>query len=274
MQNSNNKKKRKSLKAILIILFTIIVACILMVCGYIIINHFADGDAPTKGEKQEAKENKKEEKKSLADEALKDGGSLLVYVPDVADTDTVTEAEIEIAMCLLRTRLDSKGYLEAIIESDDSGKITIAIPNCEIPDEATEFLKTTGKLEFIDASGNIIMDGSPEFITKAEPLYGQTSTYGESQHYVQINFTQKGREKFKEATSAAVQAGGDMQFISIAIDGQVQMSPRVNEVIDSDSCIITGDYNAEEARDVSNLINSGLLTFDLKPVKLEYVEGE
>ncbi len=277
MQNSDNEKKPGFPKSILIILLTIISACAIMVCGYIIINHFvSDESASSENTKQEAQANKEDEKdssSSLADEVLKNGGSLLVYSPDVEDTGTVTDEDIKIAMELLRVRLDAKGYVEATIESDDSRKITVAIPGCEVPDDAADFLKASGKLEFLDAYGNVIMDGSPEYIIKAEPKHGQTSEYSENQYYVQLNFTDKGQVKFKEATAAAVAAGGDKQYISVAIDGIVQMSPRVGGVIDSESCVITSNYSQEEAESVASLINSGLLPFDLKIVKFEYIEG-
>ena len=116
------------------------------------------------------------------------------------------------------------------------------------------------------------MEGSSEHLKKAEPKHGQTSENSDAQYYIEISFTKAGREKFKEATQKAVVADADKQFISIALDGSVQMAPRINEVIDSDTCILSGEYTKESAQDIAKLINSGTLPFKLKIIKLEYIK--
>ncbi len=199
------------------------------------------------------------------------GGSTILFEPDVEDLSKVTGEEVDIAESIIRTRLDSQGYSEATISRQGDTGIRVEIPNIEDPQEAIKLIGATAKLEFIDANGNVIMDGSKDFVSGASSMYGPTSEVGNDQYYVELSFTKEGRQKFKEATQAAVAAGGNMQFISIALDGEVQMSPRVNEVIDSESCIITGEYDAEGSQAVADLINSGQLPFSLKDAELRSV---
>ncbi len=199
------------------------------------------------------------------------GGSIIVFEPDEKYKGKVSTEDMDIAENIIRTRLDAKGYGEATISRQGKTGIRVEIPNIDNPQEAVDMIGATAKLEFLDGAGNPIMDGSKKYIKDANHQYGQTTEYGESQHYVQLVFTKEGQKKFKEATQAAVQAGGDMQIISIALDGKVQMSPHVNEVIDSESCIITGGYTQEEAVNVAELISSGQLPFSLKETEVRSV---
>ena len=199
------------------------------------------------------------------------GGSIIVFEPDVKDLDKVTAEDMNSAESIIRTRLDSKGYAEATISRQGETGIRVEIPDIDDPQEAVKMIGATAKLEFLDADGKVIMDGSKDYIKGAASKYGPTSETSGNLYYVQLNFTGEGQKKFKEATQAAVSAGEGKNIIAIALDGEVQMSPTVQEVIDSDSCIITGDYDADGAEAVSSLINSGQLPFSLKDAELRSV---
>jgi len=199
------------------------------------------------------------------------GGSIIVFEPDVKDLSKVTDEDMGSAESIIRARLDAEGYAEATISRQGETGIRVEIPNIDDPQKAVEMIGATAKLEFLDADGKLIMDGSKTYVSGANSQYGPVNESGDSQYFVQMSFTKEGQKKFKEATQAAVNAGGEKSIISIALDGVVQMSPRVNEVIDSDSCIITGDYEAEDAQAVANLINSGQLPFSLKDAELRSV---
>ena len=199
------------------------------------------------------------------------GGSIIVFEPDVKDLDTVTSEDMDVAESIIRARLDAAGYNEAPISRQGDTGIRIEIPNIDDPQEAVEMIGTTAKLEFLDADGNVIMDGSKDYISGAKSMYGPISETSGNIYYVQLSFEKEGQTKFKDATQKAISAGEGKNFISIALDGAIQMSPRVDEVIDSDSCVITGDYDAESAQKVANLINSGQLPFSLKDSELRSV---
>ena len=201
------------------------------------------------------------------------GGSIIVFEPDVKDISKVTSEEMGAAESIIRARLDAEGYSEATISRQGDTGIRVEIPNIDDPQEAVKMIGATAKLEFLDADGGVIMDGSKKYISGAVSKYGQVSeTEPKQQYYVQLSFSKEGQKVFKEATEKAVAATSENKnYISIALDGEVQMSPRVQEVIDSDSCVITGEYDAAKAESVANLINSGQLPFSLKDAELRSV---
>lgn len=200
------------------------------------------------------------------------GGSIIVFEPDVKDLSKVTAEEMGSAESIIRARLDAEGYSEATISRQGETGIRVEIPNIDDPQKAIEMIGATAKLEFLDADGKVVMDGSKENISGAVSKYGPISETSGNLYYVQLSLTSEGQKKFKTATAAAVAAVNEKKnFISIALDGEVQMSPSVQEVIDSDTCIITGDYDAEGAQAVANLISSGQLPFSLKDAELRSV---
>ena len=200
------------------------------------------------------------------------GGSIIVFEPDVEDLSKVTSDEMGAAESIIRARLDSQGYSEATISRQGDTGIRVEIPNIDDPQEAVSMIGATAKLEFVDADGNVIMDGSKENVSGAVSKYGPVNEMGDNEYYVELSFAKGGREKFKAATQKAISAiGENKNYISIALDGAVQMSPTVKDVIDSESCIITGEYDADSAQAVANLISSGQLPFSLKDAELRSV---
>ena len=200
------------------------------------------------------------------------GGSIIVFEPDVKDLSKVTSDEMGAAESIIRARLDAAGYSEATISRQGDTGIRVEIPNIDDPQEAVKMIGATAKLEFLDADKNVIMDGSKKYVSGAVSKYGQLSEGGSNEYYVQLSFSKEGQKVFKEATEKAVAATSENKnYISIALDGEVQMSPSVKEVIDSDSCVITGGYTAEAAESVANLISSGQLPFSLKDAELRSV---
>ena len=200
------------------------------------------------------------------------GGSVIVFEPDVEDLSKVTDKDMDAAESVIRTRLDATGNQEATISRQGDTALRVEIPNIDDPQEAVKMIGSTAKLEFLDADNKVIMDGSDKYISNAVDQYGPVNDAGESQYYVSVTFTKEGRKVFKAATEKAVSLIGESKnFISIALDGKIQMSPSVDEVIDSEGCIITGGYTAQDAKDVADLISSGQLPFSLKDAEIRSV---
>ena len=199
------------------------------------------------------------------------GGSIIVFEPDVKDLSKVSEDAMDSAESIIRTRLDAVVDTEATITRQDDTSIRIEIPGEQNPHDAVEKLGKVAKLEFRDADGKVVMDGSKKYVKSAGAKYGPTSEYSGSVHYIQLNLTDEGRKSFKVATQNAINAGAGKDYIAIVLDDAVQMQPQVNEVIDDDSCIITGNYTAESAQHYADLINSGSLPFNLRVAELNNI---
>lgn len=198
------------------------------------------------------------------------GGSIIVFEPDVEDLSKVTSKDMDSAEAIIRNRLDAKKFTEATI-SRQGKSLRVEIPEIDDPQEAVKMIGATAELTFVNADGVVIMNGSKENVKNAKAMYGQVSEYGSSEHYVQLTFTKKGQDTFAKATEAAVNADAGKNTIAIALDGVVQINPTVNEVINSNTCVITGGYTAEGAEKVATLINSGQLPFKLKDAEVRSV---
>ena len=188
------------------------------------------------------------------------GGTVIVFK---AATANPTEDDMDNVVNLLRRRLDFQGYTEASVTMQGSNKVRVEIPDVQDSDTAVQTLGATAQLEFKDAEGNTIMSGSE--VKNASSEYGQTEQgISRASYYISMEFTPEGQQLFSEATrKAAAASSSGMNFISIEMDGNVLTAPRVHEQIDSDSCIITGEFTADEASALAANIKSGQLPFSL-----------
>lgn len=200
------------------------------------------------------------------------GGSVIVFEPNVEDLSTVDAEDMDSAESVIRTRLDSIGETEATISRQGEYGLRVEIPNIEDPHAAVELIGQTAALTFVNAYGEVVMEGSADNVKSATMQYGQLSQYGDMEYYVQLDLTSAGQELFKSATQEAVALISEgMNYIGIMLDDTYVSIPSVNEVIDSDTCIISGSFDREGAKSLADVINSGKLPFSLKETELRSV---
>lgn len=177
------------------------------------------------------------------------GGSVITYE---ADADSVSDEEINTAVNMLQTRLTNLGYTEATVARQGDKRIRIEIPGVS-NDEATEKLGTPGKLTFRNSAGEVLMEGTDEYIKNASAQFDPSMG-----NFVQLEFTAKGQEAFAAATSATV---GSQLYIYL--DETVQSAPKVQTVINDSSAVIEGEFSAEDAAWLANIIKEGQMPFSL-----------
>lgn len=200
------------------------------------------------------------------------GGSVITFQ---AQADNPTEEQMDIVESIFTARLNNAGYTEARISRDENGQITVEIPSVFETDEAAELLGSTAKLTFTDADGNVVLDGATD-IKNAEAEYGPLSQSANSEHYVKLTLTGDAVQKFADATKAAAARKSDnTNYIAIMMDDNVVSAPRVNEEINSETCIISGSFEtAADAATLANQIKSGALPFDLTTVSQNTIGPE
>ncbi len=180
-----------------------------------------------------------------------------------ASGEELTEAQLGDVEALLRARLDNAGAYDAKVKAYGQ-KVLIAFPSEEAMAKVNlDELTKKAELTFSDVDGNVIMTGTSEYISSAEAIYGQVEQYGNSEYYISLSLTQKGREAFKEATAKAAQRPAGENVIAITLDGSVISFPSVNTTIDSDTCVITGGFVKESAEELEALLNSAAFPFEL-----------
>jgi len=198
------------------------------------------------------------------------GGSVISFQ---ADSENPTDEEMDIVEAIFQTRLASQGYSEARI-SRDFDKITVEIPSVFETDSAANLLGSMAKLTFTDSQGNVVLDGATDIKT-AEYAYEPTQQGQNAENIVKLTFNPDAVEKFAKATrEAAAKSATNENFISIKMDDRIISSPRVSSEINSDSCVISGDFTTESAKQLANQIKSGQLPFSLTVITKDTVGAE
>lgn len=190
------------------------------------------------------------------------GGYYVVLTPTNTSTDK-SDNVVEDAMNILRTRLDKKGYTEAVISVQDGNKIRVEIPQVDDADEVLKVIGQTGELTFEDNSGKVWLTGEEH--VKGAYVAQDTQNGG---YLVVLQFTTKGQSKFAEATKAVLASSDKDKNIYIKLGGETVSSPTVNETINSSTAQITGYKNYEDAQSIAAVIDSGRL-----PISYEVSES-
>ena len=203
------------------------------------------------------------------------GGSRIVYeaeLPEGYDAGNLSR-DMETAQSMSRQRLTNKGFTEATVALSGDNRISVEIPQITNPEEAVQTLGSTAQLVFMDADGKEWLTGTD--IKRATAMYGQpTGAELTVEHYVQIEFTDEGTQKFSEATAsnAARKNTDGMNFLAIVMDDQAISTPMVENQLTQSTCVISGgNFTAESAKELADLINVGQMPFSLKQVELRSV---
>lgn len=204
------------------------------------------------------------------------GGTVIVYK---AQTENPSEDEMNTVVAMLRTRLDGQGYTEATITRQGSDKVRVELPDVQDAKQAVETLGATAQLTFAETVsvdpndqskvviGTEVMTGKE--VKNASMEYGQTEQgMTKNSYYISLELTEEGQKRFADATGRLVG-----QPIYIVMDGNVISAPRVQTRIDSPTCVITGEFTAEEASALAANIKSGQLPFSLEQVEVRTVSA-
>lgn len=198
------------------------------------------------------------------------GGSVITFE---AVAENPTEEEMKIVETIFSTRLTNAGYTEARISRSEAKKITVEIPSVFDTDSAAGLLGTTAKLSFTDAQGNVVLESSD--IKDAVHKYGQTNQASPAEDYIEITFASSAVSKFADATrAAAAMAASGQNYIAIMMDDQMISAPRVSQEINSETCVISGSFDAASAEMLANQIKSGKLPFNLTVISQDTVGAE
>ncbi len=197
------------------------------------------------------------------------GGSVIVFEAQEANP---SDEQMDTVANMMRTRLDGLNYSEATVTRQGTNKVRIEIPSVSDPKEAAATLGATAQLQFVDAQGNVVLTGAD--VKTASAQYGQLSELGAAENFVELELTDEGRKKFAAATSNAVALKSSNQnYIAIMMDELIISMPSVNETIDSDTCVISGGFDAASAQALAANIRSGQLPFSLSQVELRAISA-
>lgn len=163
---------------------------------------------------------------------------------------------------VIQRRLTDKGYAESTVQSIGTDGIRVEIPDVTDPNAVLELIGTPAVLEFRDAEGNLIMDGS--MMQSATGEYDAQN----GDYVVAFVLTSEGGRIFADATAQNIG-----KTISIYLDGQELLSPRVESVISNGRGVINGMGSQERAQTIAAQIQSGALPLVLTQQKVDTVSA-
>lgn len=200
------------------------------------------------------------------------GGVSIVYQ---ANIDNPTKEDLETAKKVLAKRLTVKNIYDYTLRVDENkGYIYLEVPanteGAKDPLEVVDGIDKTAVVTFKDVDGNVLLSGTD--VKSAEYSEAATDSSGLPDPHTVLNFSDEGRQKFKDATKNNIG-----KQIIIYLDDTVISDPYVSKEIDSPSAIITygaaDEYSkkVELAKETAMLIDSGSLPFTLNIINKEFV---
>lgn len=195
------------------------------------------------------------------------GGSSVTFeakYDDKYDTDNLPD-DMEVAIAIMRTRLTSAGYTEAEVYQVGENRLRADVPSVSDPDELIKLLGATAQLTFEDESGKVYLTGAD--VKNASASYGPATGTGVNMHHVVLEL--KDAKKFGDVTETVSKL--EDNILHIVLDGEKISSPEVHERIENETAVITGNFDAESAKYLADIINAGQLPFTLERVELRAV---
>lgn len=190
---------------------------------------------------------------------LQGGVSVLMEIQD----EGIEKEDLEKTRQLLSLRVNKLGVAETTVTTEGDKRIRVDIPGEFGSNDLVSSLTKSGKLEFKDEEGNIVLEGKD--IEKATAVIDNQT----NKPVVSLELNNEGKNKFSEATGNNIG-----KKISIFMDEDEISSPVVESKITDGKAVISGSTNISEAQDLAGLINSGALPVTLKTVEVNNVGAQ
>ena len=188
------------------------------------------------------------------------GGVYTVYQAE-NNGDPDFDTKMESTVSILTSRLTRQGFTEATVTRQGSDRIRVEIPNVSDPNQILTIIGTPAQLYFVDESGNNLMEGG--MVKNAQAAQDQ-----DGKPCIAFELTDEGAKIFAEATAANLG-----KTISITLDGETISRATVNSVIAGGKGEITGNFTADEAKNLATLILSGALPLNLTQLEVSAISA-
>ncbi len=219
------------------------------------------------------------------------GGTQLVYR---ADTSNIASSEVSDSMEALRDTIERRvnlfGVSEPIVQTQRGGtfagnpeeRLIVELPGVTDTQRAIELIGQTPVLEFrmlkegADTSqlstSTIDLLFEPAAITGKHLANAQLQFQGGAGYVnepvVVLNFNAEGKEIFSRLTRENVD-----RLFGIFLDGEPISIPVIREPIPDGTAVISGGFQAEEARELARNLNYGALPVPIELLSTQTVAG-
>jgi preprotein translocase subunit SecD len=208
------------------------------------------------------------------------GGTELVYKADMSQTQPSEQSDALSALQeVIDRRVNLFGVAEPLVQTDQASafsgttedRLIVDLPGVTDINAAVAALGQTPTLDFRLATTTTVGTTTQvayiptgltgRYLSSASLQFGSGATAGLSAPEVIINFNSDGANLFEKITSENVG-----QTLAIFLDGQPISTPVIKEAIPGGQASITGDFTADQARDLVRNLNFGALPI---PISLE-----
>ena len=215
------------------------------------------------------------------------GGSHLVYQADFKDIDQGDRATALAAVRdTIERRVNSFGVSEPLVQVQGKDQIVVELPGIKDINQAIELIGQTPLLEFkvqnpnpkvvTGPDGKAAIDPNSEWLPTGlsgkqlsratADIQTQSKTTIGNEIVVRLEFNPEGQKLFSDITSQNIG-----KQIAIFLDGKVISAPTVQTAITDGTAIISGNFNAQQAKDLATRLNSGALPVPIKLVSQQNV---
>ncbi len=168
---------------------------------------------------------------------------------------------LENTMDIISRRLNEKGFTEATVTKIGSAGIRVEIPDVTDPSAVLDLIGSPAKLEFLDADGNVFLEGR-------ELKTATATTDEDGKPAISFTLTSEGAQLFGDMTAKSIG-----KTITIQLDGKELMSPNVDEAIYGGSILVKGSFTQDQAETYALQLQSGALPLDLRQDKLDTISA-
>lgn len=200
------------------------------------------------------------------------GGTQLIYETDLSKVASDEQANAaEGVVQVIDKRINALGVAESSVQKTrDNSRVIVELPGVKDINEAIKLIGQTAQLEFrevIDGKsyqdGKIISENYDDWkdtgltgaqFQKAEVQFQQSQSTVVPKPEIGITFKPEGRKLFAEITGRNVN-----KPLGIFLDKTLLSAPTVNEKIDSESAVITGNFDLQAAKNLEIQLNAGAL---------------
>ncbi|MBR2576301.1 MAG: protein translocase subunit SecD [Firmicutes bacterium] len=205
------------------------------------------------------------------------GGAYVVMEAQTDATGDDLDKLMEQTQAVIENRVNEMGLSEPTVTVESDNRIRVEMPGAEDAQDALAAIGRTAQLQFIDAWGNVVVDGS--HVKDAVFAYNNNGSVQEPG--ISVTFDAQGADAFYQATVKAMGNKGTKQEnkygtfdcgqILIVLDDEVISAPMVQSEISGGSCFISGSYTQETAAADAALIRGGSLPVELKEINTSIV---
>lgn len=210
------------------------------------------------------------------------GGFEVLYEIEPLDGNKLDSDMVNNTYKAILKRIDILGVNEPEISIEDNNRIRIALAGIKNKDEARDIISSTAVLSFRDYNDNLLMT--------SDVLGGAAKVTSDKYGHPAVSLSIKDKNKFYNVTNKVKDMTNNLIVIWLDYDedqdsfykekdncGSLSASrclsaARVEEAFSSD-VIISGNFTAEEAKSLVELINSGSLPTKLNEISSHTVEA-